>query len=160
MYFLNNRRITWAPSVRRGLDSCYPRKFWNFDALKRYSCVLRGRFLSKMFSKLSVIFMPIFICVFSHASTRSCFIFQAVYLRFQGITWSALFKVFLGIYQHRCENQDFSYPDRILVGIRDFQAKSGESRRDRDGWTSWISDWNSNGQKPNARWRLRFPFPV
>ena len=24
--------------------------------------------------------------------------------------------------------------DRILVGIRDFQAKSGESRRDRDGW--------------------------
>ena len=23
---------------------------------------------------------------------------------------------------------------RILVGIREFQAKSGESRRDRDGW--------------------------
>ena len=35
----------------------------------------------------------------------------------------------------RCQNRDFSYPDRILVGIRDFQAKQGESRRDRDGWT-------------------------
>ena len=30
---------------------------------------------------------------------------------------------------------DFSYPDRILAGIEDFQAKSGESQRDRNGWT-------------------------
>ena len=30
-------------------------------------------------------------------------------------------------HQNRCHNRDFSYPDRILVGIRDFQAKSGES---------------------------------
>ena len=35
---------------------------------------------------------------------------------------------------NRCQNRDFSYPDRILVGIRDFQAKSGESRRNRDVW--------------------------
>ena len=27
-----------------------------------------------------------------------------------------------------------------LVGIRDFQAKQGESRRDRDGWTVWSLD--------------------
>ena len=30
---------------------------------------------------------------------------------------------------------NFSYPDRILAGIQDFQAKSGESQRDRDSWT-------------------------
>ena len=89
--FLNNRGITWAPRARAtkgGLEACYPRKFWNFDALKRYSCVLRGRFLSKIFAKLSLIFMLIFVCVFSHTSTRFCFIFQAVYLRFQGISFN------------------------------------------------------------------------
>ena len=37
-------------------------------------------------------------------------------------------------YQNRCQNWDFS-SDRILVGIRDFQAKTGKSRRHRDGWT-------------------------
>ena len=71
-----------------GLEACYPRKFWHFDAMKRYSCVLRGWFLCKMFAKLSVIFMPIFICVFSHTSTRFCFIFQVVYLRFQVISFN------------------------------------------------------------------------
>ena len=86
--FLNNRRITWAPRVRAakgGLEACYPRKFWNLDAVKRYSCVLRGPFISKMFAKLTVIIMPIFICLFLHTSTRFCVIFQAVYLRFQGM---------------------------------------------------------------------------
>ena len=28
-------------------------------------------------------------------------------------------------YQHECKNEDFSYPDRMLVGIQDFQSKSG-----------------------------------
>ena len=27
---------------------------------------------------------------------------------------------------HRCQHWDFSYPDRILVGFRDFEAKSGQ----------------------------------
>ena len=40
---------------------------------------------------------------------------------------------------HRCQHWDFSYPDRILVGFRDFEAKSGQSRRNRDGWTVWLS---------------------
>ena len=35
--------------------------------------------------------MPIFIWVFSHTSTRFCFIFQAVYLSFLGIRCSCLF---------------------------------------------------------------------
>ena len=36
MYF-DNRRITWVPRCEPagGLGACYPRKFWNFDALKR-----------------------------------------------------------------------------------------------------------------------------
>ena len=38
-------------------------------------------------------------------------------------------------YQNRCQNWDFSYSDRMLVEIRDFQAKTGKSRRHRDGWT-------------------------
>ena len=42
-------------------------------------------------------------------------------------------------YRNRCQNRTFSYPDRVLVGTRDFQATSVESRRDRDGWiTVWI----------------------
>lgn len=27
-------------------------------------------------------------------------------------------------YQNRCQNRDFSFPDRLLVGIRDFQSKN------------------------------------
>ena len=50
----------------------------------------------------------------------------------------------LCIYQNRFKNRDFSYPDRILVGIRDFQTKSGESRRDRDGWTVCKQSWLIN----------------
>ena len=60
----------------------------NIDALKHYSCVLGGRFLSKMFAKSIVIFMPIFICMFSRTNTRFCFIFQVVYLRFLSISFS------------------------------------------------------------------------
>ena len=30
-----------------------------------------------------------------------------------------------------------THPHCILVGIRDFQAKSGESRQNRDSWTVW-----------------------
>ena len=33
------------------------------------------------------------------------------------------------------QNQDFSYPDLILVRIRDFQAKSGQSQRSWEGST-------------------------
>lgn len=28
-------------------------------------------------------------------------------------------------YMNECQNRDFSYPDRMLTGIRDFQSKSG-----------------------------------
>ena len=67
--FLNNRRITWAPRARAtkgGLEACYPRKFWNFDALKRYSCVLRGRFLSLKFSLNWVLFLCLFLFACFH----------------------------------------------------------------------------------------------
>ena len=37
--------------------------------------------------------------------------------------------------QNRCQNQDFSNSDRTLVRIQDLQGKSGEFRRDREGWT-------------------------
>ena len=33
---------------------------------------------------------------------------------------------------------------RILVGIRDFQTKSGKARRDRDGWTVCKQSWSIN----------------
>ena len=71
--------------VKFGTDESHEQ---NFDALKHYSCVLGGRFLSKMFAKSVVIFIPIFICMFLHTNTRFCFIFQAVYLRFLGIGFS------------------------------------------------------------------------
>ena len=86
-YFLmtNESRERWG---------CEPLGIWgyatpdNFDALKRYSCVLRGRVLSKIFAKLIVIFQHIFISVFSHTSTRFSCIFRAAYLRFLGISFS------------------------------------------------------------------------
>ena len=34
-----------------------------------------------------------------------------------------------------CKNPDFSYTYLILVSIKDFQRKSGRSRRNWDGWT-------------------------
>ena len=48
-----------------------------------------------------------------------------------------MFGVIHGIIKNSFENLrtdvkiviDFSYPDRILIGIRDFQAKSEQSRR-------------------------------
>ena len=89
-----------------------------------------------MFAKLSVILMPIYLRVFTYKYSIlfniSGGIFTFLGYQFQ---LSSLCYVFLCIYQNRCENRVFSYPDRILVGNRDFQVKSGESRRDRDGWT-------------------------
>ena len=41
---------------------------------------------------------------------------------------------FIWKYQNSFQNQDFSYPDRILVGIRDSQAKSG-----------WLDSLNRQG---------------
>ena len=60
-------------------------KFWCSETLFLCSAIS-----SKIFVKLSVIFIPIFICVFSHTSTRFCFIFQTVYLRFRGISFTLL----------------------------------------------------------------------
>ena len=52
----------------------------------------------------------------------------------------------------RWQNRDFSYPDGILLGIRDFWVKSGKSRRNRDGWTVWKShlqsSWKDERQVP------------
>ena len=41
-------------------------------------------------------------------------------------------------YQNRCQNWDFSHPDCILVGIKDFQAKYW------DGWTVCINGYALN----------------
>ena len=51
---------------------------------------------------------------------------------------------------------DFSYPDRILAGIQDFQAKSGKSQRDRDSWTVWVKLFISRSQI--VLFLLHFPF--
>ena len=41
-------------------------------------------------------------------------------------------------YQNGCQNWDFSHPDCILVGIKDFQAKYW------DGWTVCINGYALN----------------
>ena len=38
-------------------------------------------------------------------------------------------------YHNQGQNWDFSNRDHILVGIWDFQTKSGEYQGDWDGWT-------------------------
>ena len=106
------------------------------------SSFLRGQILTKMFSKSILMFMLIFICGTSCRSTRVYFIFLAVFWKFSGYQFqlsigSVMFGVIHGIIKNSFENLrtdvkiviDFSYPDRILIGIRDFQAKSDESRR-------------------------------
>ena len=96
-----------------------------------------------MFAKW-IVFILIFICVASRTSTRFYFIFRSVSVSVSGYPFqkSILYYVFVYNYyknsfgkQNRCQNRDFSYPDRILVGIRDFQAKSGRSRHSQNGWT-------------------------
>ena len=46
---------------------------------------------------------------------------------------------FVWNHQNRFQKQDFSYPGRILVGIRHFQAKSRGFRRNRDGQSAIMS---------------------
>ena len=50
-------------------------------------------------------------------------------------------------FQNGCQDWDFSYPNRMLVGIWDIQAKSGGPRRDQDGWT--VRSWEM------CKWRIR-----
>ena len=93
-------------------------------------------FLFKMFTNLIAILMLIFICVASHKSTQFYLIFCVAYLSFGGTSVLAKYTL-LGVkycnknsfekHQNRCQNQDFSYPNCILVRICNFQAKPGES---------------------------------
>ena len=93
-------------------------------------------FLSKMFTNLIAILMLIFICLASHKSTQFYLIFCVAYLSFWGTSVLAKYTL-LGVkycnknsfekHQNRCQNQDFSYPNCILVRICNFQAKPGES---------------------------------
>ena len=93
-------------------------------------------FLFKMFTNLIAILMLIFICVASHKSTQFYLIFCVAYLSFGGTSVLAKYTLLVVKYcnknsfekhQNRCQNQDFSYPNCILVRICNFQAKPGES---------------------------------
>ena len=82
-------------------------------------------FLKRSLNRL--FFMPIFFCMFSHTSTQFYFIFQAVYLSFLGISFKYTLLHVLVYHKNsfenilnRCQNRDFSYPNRILVRIWDF----------------------------------------
>ena len=101
------------------------------------SSVLRGQFLSKMFAKSIVIFMLIYVCGSSSTSAGSYVIFRfSIFLvSVKSILCSCISIIRIHTKcQNRCQNWDFS-SDGILVGIRDFQAKTGKYRRHRDGWT-------------------------
>ena len=58
--------------------------------------------------------MLFFVCVFSHTSTRFCFIFQAVYLRFQGI-WGEGVLPYMG-YIGTCRCERYGY-QAVYYGI-------------------------------------------
>ena len=91
-----------------------------------------------MFTKSIVIFMLIYVRVSSSTSAGSYVIFRfSIYSQFQLSMLCSCISIIRihAQYQNKCQNQDFSYSDRILVGIRDFQAKTGKSRRHRDGLT-------------------------
>ena len=67
--------------------------------------------LTTTFVKISLIFLAVS-SIFRDTSVK--------YSAFRFLLWE-----FDENITTRVENLDFSYPDRILVGIRDFQEKSG-----------------------------------
>ena len=95
------------------------------------SYVLRGQFCLKCsLNQLSVSCLFMFVFENNGAGYQ----FQLQYTLF-------FYKYHKNSYEiSEMSKSGFSYPDQILVGIRDFQAKQGESRRDRDGWTVWSLD--------------------
>ena len=102
-------------------------------------------FLSKMFAKLIVSFILIYlyVCVVLHTSIQSYFYIScAVFLNFYGWVCVKCSCISILIWIHLKITEPisklrFSCPDCILVRIWDFQAKSREFRRDWDGWTVW-----------------------
>jgi len=78
--------------------------------------------------------MLIYVCVGSYVIFRF-----SIFLVSPSILCSCIIKIHAKC-QNRCQNWDFFYSDRILVRIRDFQAKTGKSRRHRDGWTVYFTD--------------------
>ena len=109
------------------------RKFWNLDALKRHSYVLRGQFCLKCsLNQLSVSCLFMFVFENNGAGYQ----FQLQYTLF-------LYKYHKNSYEISEMSKSGFFLSRShieLVGIRDFQAKQGESRRNRDGWTVWSLD--------------------
>ena len=99
-----------------------------------------NRFLSHVFSVNGYFYAHFYLYVFAYKDSILffCFYFRR-YISVCRVSVSVKYtllgvlnlcypnNVFEKLYQNRCQNRDFSYPDRILVGIRDFQAKSGES---------------------------------
>ena len=131
---------TKGGSLKGGLGACYPRKIRNFDTLKSYSCVWRGRFLSKTFAK-SIVFNAFF-CVFSHTSTQFYFIFQAVYLSFRGISFKyTLLRVlvyFIIRIHLKTSNRQMSgfFLSRSHIGQDlGFSSKIERIPTTQDGWT-------------------------
>ena len=89
--------------------------------------------------------MLIYVGVILSTSTRSYLYFFLFFLNFMDINFSqeyslgcaciSIKRIHKKVSGRMSESGFFlSQSHRVLVGIRDFQAKSGESRRDRDGW--------------------------
>ena len=89
--------------------------------------------------------MLIYVGVISSTSTRSYLYFFLFFFNFLDINFSqeysvgcaciSIKRIHKKVSGRMSESGYFlSQLHRILVGIRKFQAKSGDSRRDRDGW--------------------------
>ena len=118
----------------------------NFEILVLWNAIssdLRGKILSKRFSKSIVLFMLIFIGVTSRRSSQFYFV-QVV--RFLKLLWISLSAKYTSVWCHcmsiirihlkiseQLSKSEISYPERILIGIRDFREKS-EGPRPRSGW--------------------------
>ena len=121
-----------------GSAAYYLRNVWNFDALKRCSCVLRAISFYNVCLFLCLLLFACFTYKYSilFYISGGIFKFSGRHFQLSILLRSIRFypkKEFNWKHGDRCQNRDFSYPDRIFVRIRDFQAKSWESRRDQDG---------------------------
>ena len=119
-----------------------------------------------MFTTLIVIYMLIFIHNAFRTSTPTNFIFCWVYKVFC-ISVSVISKLVYSVILCPCiiiirihskkskqmSKSGFFLPDRMLVWIQDFQAKPGESRRNRHGWTVCTVNGDANSWRSKT-WRL------
>ena len=132
------RRAVKGPTTRGVWGHAPPENYEILVLWNAISSVLRGQILSKMFSK-SIVLLCLFLLAWirveevNYILYKLCGFWNCSGYHFQlSILCVVSLYEFIWKFQNNCRNLKFSYPERILIGIRDFRAKSEGPRRDQD----------------------------